>query len=383
MDAKEMRRRYATIGDKRFIPFVKHDLADVLILVQCAVMCGMQQFEDICEYGHSKHRWLRKTFGIEKIPSTATLCRIMSMVEASAVVDCVVACMKAQLGEDGDQIALDGKTIRATAKEATAQERLHIVTMYMTHNGVILGQKAVPEKTNEIPVVRELLQLFNLAGKVVTADAMHSKLCLLCNRETAETIIRQGGDYVLALKGNQSLTQDEIGMYLEACIADPGIQVESTRTYEKNRNRMEIRTCYKAPSLDWLASKEEWAGLKSAFAIRRKVITKEKTTKETEYYLSSVDAAPARILEIVRNHWRIETLHWMLDVLCGEDESQLQNANAHQTLNIFRKNAIALHREYIAVMPQKTKPTVKAHMLRAALNDQTLQNVIFRSHPMK
>ena len=377
MDAKEMRRRYAMIGDKRFIPFVKHKLADVLILVQCAVMCGMQQFEDICEYGHSKRRWLRKTFGIEKIPSAPTLCRILSMVDASAVVDCVVACMKAQLGQDGDQIALDGKTIRATAKESTAQERLHVVTMYMTCNGVILGQKAVPEKTNEIPIVRELLQLFNLAGKVVTADAMH------CNRETAETIIRQGGDYVLALKGNQSLTQDEIGTYLDACIADSSIQAESARTYEKNRNRLEVRVCYKAPSLDWFASKEEWAGLKGAFAIRRKVVTKEKTTVETEYYLSSLDAAPARILEIVRNHWRIETLHWMLDVLCGEDESQLQNANAHQTLNIFRKNAIALHRAYIAAMPQKTKPTVKAHMLRATLNEQTLQNVIFRSHPMK
>jgi len=372
-----MRRRYATIEDKRFVPFVKHNLADVLILVQCAVMCGIQQFEEICEYGNSKRSWLRSTFGIERIPSAPTLCRILSMVSAEAVIDCVVACMKAQLGIDGDQVALDGKTICATAKEATAQDRLHIVTMYMTHTGVILGQKAVPEKTNEIPVVRELLQLFNLAGKVVTADAMH------CNRETAQTIIQQGGDYVLALKGNQSLTQDEMTRYLEASIADSTIQVESAKTYEKNRNRLEIRTCYKAPDLDWFLSKEEWAGLKSAFAIRRKVVTKEKTTVETKYYLSSLDASPARILEIVRNHWRIETMHWMLDVLCEEDDSQLQNANAHQTLNIFRKNALALHRNYIAAMPQKTKPTVKAHMLRTALNEQTLQNVIFHSYPVK
>ena len=372
-----MRRRYATIKDKRFGPFVKHKLADILILVQCAVMCGMQQFEEICEYGHSKRDWLRETFGIEKIPSEATLSRVLSMIDAKAVVDCVVDCMKVQLGVDDEQIALDGKTIRATAKEATLQERLHIVTMYMTKTGVILGQKAVPEKTNEIPVVRELLQLFNLAGKVVTADAMH------CNRETAQTIISQGGHYVLALKGNQGATQDEIATYLDACIADPKVQVESTRTYEKNRDRLEVRTCYKAPSLDWFESKEAWTGLESAFAIRRKVVTKKKTTVETKYYLSSLDTLPARILEIVRNHWRIETMHWMLDILLDEDHSCLQNPNAHQSLNIFRKNAIALHRNYIAALPQKTKPSVKSHMLRSALNEQTLHDVMFCSYPMQ
>jgi predicted transposase YbfD/YdcC len=204
-----------------------------------------------------------------------------------------------------------------------------------------------------------------------------------CNRETAEKIINRGGDYVLALKGNQGLTQDEITTYLQACIADPAIEVESATTYEKNRNRMEIRTCYKAPNLDWFESKSEWCGLKAAYAIQRKTVTKQKTTKELAYYISSLDAPPERILDIVRNHWRIETMHWMLDVLFEEDSCHLQNPNAHKTLNILRKNAIVLHKNYIALMPQKTKPSVKSHMLRAALNDHTLLNVISCSHPMK
>lgn len=151
------------------------------------------------------------------------------------------------------QCAADGKTICATAKERTEQETLHIVSLDMTENGVILGQKAVPEKTNEIPMVRELPTLFQLAGKVVTTDALH------CNRETAETIIRQGGDYVLALKGNQSLAHDEIATYLDACVADPEIEVESATTREKKRDRLETRTCWKAPDLNWFESKGEWA----------------------------------------------------------------------------------------------------------------------------
>lgn len=365
-----MRARYARVEDKRHKPFVEHKLADILILTQCAVMCGLQQLEEISEYGKSKAEWLRATFGITRIPSDSTLCRVLGMVDANVVVDCVVEMMKRDLGLEGDQISLDGKTICATAKETTSQEKLHIVSMYMTENGVILGQKAVPEKTNEIPVVRELLALFQLAGRVVTADAMH------CSRETAELIIRQGGAYVLALKGNQSLVHEEITTYLDACIADPEIAVEQASTHEKNRDRLEARTCWKAPNLLWFESRDEWASLKSAYAIRRKTITKQKTTEEITYYISSLDVPPDRILQIVRNHWKIESMHWMLDVLFGEDESRLQNSNAHQTLNIFRKNAIALHQRFIATLPQKTKPSVKTHMLRAALNDNLLALVL-------
>ena len=345
-------------------------MADVLILTQCAVICGIQTLEEISEYGRSKAEWLRETFGIERTPSDSTLCRVLSMVDANAVVDCIVEMMKRHLGVHGDQVALDGKTICSTAKERTEQEKQHIVSMYMIENGVILGQKAVPDKTNEIPVVRELLKLFRLSGKVVTADAMH------CNRETAETIIKQGGEYVLALKGNQSLTHDEIAAYLDTCIADPGIVIESATTFEKNRDRLETRKCWKAPNLDWFESLGEWASLKSAYAIERQITTKQKKTKETMYYLSSLDVSPQRMLEIVRNHWKIESMHWMLDVLFEEDDSRLQNSNAHQSLNIFRKNAIALHQRHISTLAKKTKPSVKTLMLRSALNDSFLLQLL-------
>jgi len=333
-------------------------------------MCGLDKLEDIEEYGKNKREWLKEVFGIERIPSDSTLSRVLNMLNPDVIVDCVVEMMKEQLGTSGEQIALDGKTICATATEKTKQEKLHIVTMYMTENGVVLGQKAVPEKTNEIPVVRELLELFNLAGKVVTADAMH------CNRETAEKIIQRGGDYVLALKGNQQITHEEIAQYIEDCIADPLIEVETANTVEKNRDRGEIRVCYKAPTLDWFSSREEWSGLKAAYAIRRTVVRSETKTVETAYFISSLDAPPARILGFVRNHWKIESMHWMLDVDYGEDDCRLLNPNGHQVMNILRKNAIALHQNFIALMPQKTKPSVKKHMLRSLIRDDTLLAVL-------
>jgi predicted transposase YbfD/YdcC len=370
MEAERTRRYYEGLEDPRYSVFVEHKLADILVLVQCAVMCGLDKLEDIEEYGKSKRAWLKEVFGIERIPSDSTLSRVLNLIDPDVVVDCVVEMMKEQLGTSGEQIALDGKTIRSTAAEMTKQEKIHIVTMYMTENGVVLGQRAVPEKTNEIPVVRELLELFNLAGKVITADAMH------CNRETAEKIIQRGGDYVLALKGNQQVTHSEIAAYIEDCISDPLIEVETANAVEKSRDRSEVRTCYKAPTLAWFSSLEEWSGLKSAYAIRRTVDRNGTKTSETAYYISSLDAPPSRILDIVRNHWRIESMHWMLDVDYGEDDCRLLNPNGHQVMNILRKNAIALHQNFIRSKSQKTKPSVKKHMLRALIDNDTLRSVL-------
>jgi predicted transposase YbfD/YdcC len=363
MKAEEIRRWYGMVPDPRYKGYVEHELSDVLIIVQCAVMCGLTKLEEIEEYGKSKRAWLKEVFGIERIPSDSTLSRVLSLVNPDVVTACVIEMMKESLGVSGEHIALDGKTICSTAKEATIQEKVHIVTMFMTKNGVILGQKAVPEKTNEVPVVRELLNLFNLSGKVITADAMH------CNRETAEEIIRCGGDYVLSLKENQPLAYEEISSYIEDAIADPGIEVESAKTVEKNSGRMEKRLCFKAPTLDWFESKDEWERLKSAYAIKRIVEQNGTTSSETAYFISSLDAAPEKILEIVRDHWKIEALHWMLDVNFGEDGCRLLSSSGHQVMNIMCKNALALHKHYIAHMQKKTKPTLKNNMLKALLSD--------------
>lgn len=370
MRARAIRAKYTKIAEPRYSRFVEHKLADILILTHCAVLCGLDKLEDIEAYGKEKREWFREVFGIERIPSDSTLSRVLSLLNPDIVIDCVVELMKETLSVSGDQIALDGKTVCFTARNMTLTEKVHIVTMYMVSNGVILGQKAVPDKTNEIPVVRELLGLFDLAGKVITADAMH------CNRETVEKIIQGNGDYVLALKGNQEVSHEEIGTYIEDCIADPLIEVESATTLEKNRGRIETRTCYKAPTLDWFESGAEWAGLKSAYAIKRSVLSGGKRTNETAYFISSLDAEPSRVLEIVRNHWKIETLHWMLDVTFGEDNCRILSSSGQQIMNILRKYAIAMHKAFIASFPTKTKPTIKNHMLRSLISEQTLLSIL-------
>jgi len=370
MEKAYFEEHFEDLEDTRYSGFVDHKLADVLILVMCGTLCGLDEPDDIVEYGNEKKDVLRELFQIEKIPSLSTLTRILNMVDGEAVATCIIHIMCELLGTDGDVIPIDGKTICSTAKEGTARETLHIVTAYLTSNGVTLGQLTVSEKTNEIPVVRDLLDIINVTGKVVTADAMH------CQRETVEKIIDHHGDYVIGLKRNQEIFHDEVKLYLEDCIEDPNINVETARTQEKNRNRIEIRTCYKSPSLDWFTDKDKWAGLKSVFMVHRQVMIGDKTTEETAFYITSLDVPAEKLLELSREHWKIESMHWMLDVVFSEDDCRIVSPNGQKSMNVFRKFALALQKNFIATLPQKTKPSIKKHMLRTLLSPSLLKNIL-------
>ena len=363
-------KHFGEIEDSRCQCDVEHKLVDVLIMVMCAVLCGLDKPEDITAYGKEKQIFLEKHFGITKTPSESTLLRILNMVSGDAVSECVIKIMREKIGLPGEIIAVDGKTICSTAKKNSNREKLHILTAYMTENGVTLGQLAVNEKTNEIPVMRELLDMIDIKGKIITADAMH------CQKDTVEKIIEQGGDYVIGLKGNQEILFEEVKSYIEDCIEDKNIFVETAQTTEKNKDRIEQRTCYKAPTLEWYEDKNEWVGLSTAFAIRRKTITKQGISEETGYYIASQDFSAEKLLDIVREHWKIESMHWLLDVVFSEDDCRILNSNGQKTLNIFRKSAVAFHKNHISGLKQKTKPSLKNNMLRSLISNNHLLDVI-------
>ena len=363
-------KHFAIIEDNRCQCDVDYKLVDVLILVMCAVLCGLDKPEEIVTYGKEKRAFLENHFGITKTPSESTISRILNMVNGDMVARCVINIMREKIGLTGAIIAVDGKTICSTAKKDSVHEKLHILTAYMTENGVTLGQLAVNEKTNEIPVMRELLDMIDIKGKIITADAMH------CQKDTVKKIVNLGGDYVLGLKGNQEVFFDEMKNYIEDCIKDKTIHVETACTTEKNRDRFEQRTCYIAPNSDWFESKNEWARLHTVFSIRRKTTTKQGVSEETSYYITSLDLPAERLLEIAREHWKIESLHWLLDVVFSEDDCRILNSNGQKTLNVFRKLAIAFHKNYVSTLKQKTKPSLKNNMLKALMNHDLLLEII-------
>lgn len=370
METNEIFNMYfGIIEDKRDPYTTKHSLIDILKLVMISVLCGMDELDKMIDYGKNKKEFLNKEFDIKTIPSKATLTRIFVMIDPKWLGLSIVGIIQSLIKEKHTQIMIDGKAIKSTDAIKTIEKMMNIVTAY-TDTGVSLLQKTVENKTNEIPAVKELIEMLDVKGIVVTADAMH------CQKETAQTIVNNGGDYVLQLKANQkSFYEDVYAMFDDKYIdeADKECEYEIYKTQEKCHGRIETRTCYVLNEIafftDYLAN---WKGLKKIFAVVREIEKEGKTTKETSCYLSSKNTTAEKLLSYTRKHWEIESMQHILDVTYDEDRCKILSQRAQENLNIFRKMGISIHKNYL----KNKKQTVKSNMFNCLLNDNLLLEII-------
>ena len=294
--------------------------------------------------------------------------RVLSIIDGEQVGKVIISIMKESVEQSGEVIAVDGKAIRSTSQPNHPHSALQIITAYLTENGVVLGQEKIHEKTNEIPVFQQMLSYLNINDKTITADAMH------CQKETCAKIIEKQGNYVFGLKENQKTMYENIDLYFQSSIKNS--ELETFTTTEKNGGRIEKRICRKLSDLSWLDQRTAWSGLKSVFSVTRIVKSKDKTTEETSYYISNLDVSAKELLFLSREHWKVESMHWMLDVVFSEDNCSFLNENAHITLNSFRKLALLLHKKYLSSLSKSKKVSVKKNMLNCLLNDSTLFELI-------
>jgi predicted transposase YbfD/YdcC len=357
----EIRGLFSVIEDGRHPGYVKHNLADMLIMIMGGVICGITELADMMVYFENKLPFYRMNYGIEKYPSKPTLSRILNMIDGDAVGKVIAEIMRRKAGQLSDIIAADGKAIRSTGQKDQARSFLQILTAYVTGSGVTLGQEAInrEDKTNEIPVFQSMLGYLDIEGKTITADAMH------CQKETCRIIQAKGGNYLLGLKGNQSGLYEDIALFFSDAINDRDIQ--TSETIEKNGGRIEKRICRASDKIQWLAHLPLWEGLETILSITRIITAKGKTSKDTSYYISSLPCNPQNLLFVARAHWLIESMHGSLDVIWHEDSCALLSENGHKTLNSFRKLALLAHKRYVSSLPKKS--SVKSIVLAALLND--------------
>lgn len=354
---QEIAKKLCEIEDDRHSSYIKYQLGDILTIVLSGVLCGLDSLESLHIFAENHADYWKKELKLEEVPSKATFGRILSLVDGDAVGKIMVELMQEQLGISGKVAAVDGKAVCSTGKKGEPHTALQILTAYLTENGVILGQEAIHEKTNEIPVFQKMLEYLNLEDRIVTADAMH------CQRETCTKLKEKHSDYVVGLKKNQPSLYEDVDYYYQNESSD---SFECWKTVEKNAGRLETRVCRKIKEIGWLQSRHNWPGLKSVFAIERSVDDRGKTSKEISYYLSSRNESAEILMKIVREHWKIESLHWMLDVTFSEDDRRFQSENAHKTLNIMRKYALAVHKRFFALSNKKTP--IKSSMLTCLLD---------------
>jgi len=358
-----VRGKFDKIRDPRVQGMVDYPLSDILIIVMCSVISGLEKLEEIVTYAEKKKRLLSQVFGIEACPSESQISRVLNIIDGEEVAEAIIEIMKMRILKLGDIIAVDGKTIRSTLPKGKTHGGLQILTAYFVESGVVLGQKYIDKKTNEIPVFQDMLCCINVGKKIITGDAMH------CQKETCSMIIAKKGDYVFGLKGNQGTLYNQADIYFKYYENTDKIEVFEA-PIEKQSGRIERRIFMRILDITNFEGLENWLGIKSIFAVNRITETKSGRTEELSYYISSLDVCPERLLDIVRSHWKIESMHWCLDVIFSEDECRILSLDGQKTLNAFRKFALLLHKTFIK--EHNLKIALKNNMLACLMDDDLL-----------
>ena len=335
------------VPDHRIVGMTTYPLGEILLATLVGVVCGADDWEGVETIGEAALEWLRRFLPFaDGVPSAQTFRKVFRLIDKQALAECFAAW--AQAGRRSDEagrpdepevVAIDGKTLRGSKTSRDGSGALHLISAYATEAGLVLAQRAVDGKSNEITAIPELLEMLNLEGAIVTIDAMGTQKAI------AAKIVEKKADYVLALKGNQSSLRDDVAL----AFADPALKETwaHARQTDAGHGRIEERHC-RVGAVPWLAERHpEWKGLRSVVEITG-VRTDKKTgarTREVRLYVTSLPPDPILIMRAVRSHWGIENgVHWVLDVNFDEDRCRTRKDDSALNLAVIRHVALNMLR---------------------------------------
>ena len=340
-----------------------HKLGDILMIVLCAVLSGIEDWVGMEEFAIQKEDWFRSFLDLENgIPSHDTLSDVMGRIERKSFADAFMRWVQAALPSlSGEQICLDGKTLRGSRE---GEKAVHLVSAYAAKARLVLAQQAVADKSNEITAMPDVLSMLELKGAVVTMDAMG------CQKAIARQIDEAGGDYVLALKDNHPTLCEEVSLWLDTETAKGALPVHET--LEKDHGRIETRRYSLGSAIEWLEQKPEWSGLSAVGRVESTRLIGDKTSTECRYFLCSFTDLE-RFADAVRGHWAIENgQHWVLDVQFGEDANRARKDHSAENLALVRRMAMNVIKHN-----GPSKDSLRRRKLRASLNDGYRKRLIF------
>jgi predicted transposase YbfD/YdcC len=348
---------FSILEDKREQGKVRHKLIDIIFIVVSAVICGCNEWKEIQWWSSAQPNidWLKKYIELPNgMPSLSTIGRLFNIISPKQFEKCFTDWMKAAVElADRDIVSIDGKTMRGTI-ETGSTKGVHIVSALCNSHSLVIGQVKTEEKSNEIIAIPELLDMLYIKGCIVTIDAMG------CQRKIAKKIVKDcESDYVLNVKSNQEgLMNDIVQIFQDNDMQDKienlniayrlsnsngkplgDKSLSMVRTAEKGHGRIEIRRYYYSTDISLMIdAKKEWFGLKGIGMVERETDTNGKKTKEISYYIGSTNSVK-EFEKAVRNHWKIESMHWNLDVTYRDDANRTRKGSAPQNMAVLKKIA--------------------------------------------
>lgn len=363
---------FSNLEDPRIERTKQHLLVDIVAIAILAVLSGADSWVAIETYAQSKEEWLQQFLALPNgIPSHDTIARVFARLDPKAFEQCFHRWVESITQTIGAQvIPIDGKTVRQSFDRNQGQKAIHVISAWASEHRLVLGQLKVDSKSNEITAIPKLLELLDIAGCIITIDAMG------CQKEIATQIINQKADYVLALKGNQGKLSDEVSYWFEKAKSGnfEGVEHSYHRTIESAHGRIEIRQYWSVPveQLGGLSNQQQWLGLRSVGMVICERQLWNKTTIEVRFYISSLEHDAFVLAHAVRSHWGIEnSVHWVLDVTFNEDASRIRKDNAPLNFSVLRRLSLNL------LSRNKTvRGSIAMKRYRAALDHNYLLQVI-------
>jgi predicted transposase YbfD/YdcC len=332
-----------------------HELEDIVMIVLCAVLSGIEDWVGMEIFAEERAGWFRGFLELPNgIPSHDTLSDVMGRINPLSFREAFLAWVEEALPSlSGRHVAVDGKTLRGSR---VGEKAVHLMSAFAWEARWVLGQVAVDGKSNEIRAIPDLLEMLELRGATVSIDAMG------CQKEIAAQIVEGGADYVLALKDNHPTLHEDVRLWLDTEARAGRLPV--LETLEKDHGRLEVRRYRLSSALDWLDGHQDWRGLRAVGRVEAERHVNGKVSLEQRYFLCSFDDL-SRFATVVRGHWRIEnSQHWVLDVVFGEDDHRTRMNHAPENLALIRRTALNLVRQN-----GHPKESLKRRRLRASLND--------------
>ena len=360
---------FSAIKDARQPWKVAYPLREVLFLVVCGTIASGDDYDDIVDWGEAHLSFLRGFAEFHHgIPCVDWLRTVMNRIDPELFNACFSSWVAECWPDKPALVAIDGKTSRRSHDRKTGQKALHLVSAFATRSRLVLGQEAVEEKSNEITAIPALLERIDLAGALVSIDAIG------CNPSTAQAILDAKADYLLAVKDNQPTLHNEVKSYFDTA---PSGEVERFETLGKDHGRIELRAHSVSPVVDWITSGRSYPGalrfpkLAAVAMVESRIERADRIETERRSYICSRVLSAEAFADAVRSHWAIENnLHWTLDVTFNEDQSRLRAGHGAKNMAVVRRFALGLLRA------NKSKGSIKTRRKSASWNTQFLLEIL-------
>ncbi|KKW29289.1 MAG: hypothetical protein UY72_C0051G0003 [Candidatus Uhrbacteria bacterium GW2011_GWD2_52_7] len=366
---KRLLNLFKTVEDIRLERNTYYPLHEILMIAFFAILSGAKTWTDLEDFGNAKEKWLRRFMTLEYgIPSHDTFRRVFALIDpehlqkatTTFLIDNMKIIKRAfKIEIDGlRQYCVDGKEAKGTGRDPGFDKdkirNLQTLHIYDLSDGICLVSKAIDAKTNEIPAAQEALCAMQLKDVLVTFDALNTQ------RDTVAVIVKQKGDYIGALKGNQEGLFEEVGSYFTPKRLQQIKDKKETyyETKEKAHNCIEIRRYYLTKNISWFYNKDAWAKLRSFICCIKtsENIRTGKITTEKRYYISSLTDVET-CADGIRGHWRVEAYHWELDATFSEDDNMTVDRNAFQNFSLMNKLALSLTKLASKILKKSVRAT--------------------------